>query len=248
MGLLHSEAVILQTFPLSELDRIVVIYTRSYGKLRGVASGAKRLQGRFSGRTEPFHWVQVHAHEKESRELVKIDKIELVQAFGCGLSDYRSFLRLSVVAELLLKTVPEREPNEPLFRLLLLVLPEIRNVIHADLAQLYFEIWHLKLAGLFPTVCSCSDCGKDLRVFPRIFYSLLSCGFCCPDCKRGSARLLSSEGYRLLRAISQKALKEILAVHSNWVAVGELSQLIEELLESNFERHLDSLRLIHDQS
>jgi Zn finger protein HypA/HybF involved in hydrogenase expression len=59
---------------------------------------------------------------------------------------------------------------------------------------------------------------------------------------------LSLEGYRLLRAISQKALKEILAVHSNWVAVGELSQLIEELLESNFERHLDSLRLIHDQS
>ncbi len=248
MGLIHSEGVILQTFPLSEVDRIVVVYTRNYGKLRGVASGARRLRNRFSGRTEPFHWVEIQAFEKENRELVKIDKIELIQALGRGLPDYGCFLRLSALAELLLKTVPDREPNEPLFRLLLLVLPEIRNTARSVLAQLYFEVWHLKLAGLFPRASSCSHCGENLQLSSRTFYSPTSREFFCSMCKKNSDLLLSSEGCRLLRLILHKAPGDLFAVPSDQAATAELSQIIEELLQLNFDRQLNCLRLIRDSS
>jgi len=65
------DAVVLQTYPLSETDRIVIAYTRKYGKLRGVAHGAKRIRSSFSGRLEPFYWIELCGHEKENQELIK---------------------------------------------------------------------------------------------------------------------------------------------------------------------------------
>src|SRR5262249_4965831 len=91
MGLLQGEAVVLQTYPLSETDRIVVLYSRGYGKLRGVARGARRIKSSFSGRLEPFHWIEFSGYEKENAELVRIDKAELIRPFALRLPTYRSF-------------------------------------------------------------------------------------------------------------------------------------------------------------
>ena len=91
MGLLRGDAVVLQTYPLSETDRIVVAYTRKYGKLRGVARGARRMRSPFSGRLEPFHWIEFCGYEKENQELIKIDKVDLIRAFSFQLPDYRCF-------------------------------------------------------------------------------------------------------------------------------------------------------------
>jgi DNA repair protein RecO (recombination protein O) len=250
MGLLRSDAVVLQTYPLSETDRIVIAYTRKYGKLRGVARGARRIRSPFSGRLEPFHWIEFCGHEKENQELIKIDKAELISAFSLGLQNYRCFLQFNVLAELLLKTVPEREPNEPLFRLLLLVLPEMRNPHRSDLAQLYFEIWHLRLAGLFPACRSCCRCDLSLLLAPQVSYSSLFHGFCCSRCKQGSCYLLSSESYRLLYMMLRKPLEEIFSSEVGAWQSGqdELSRAIEALLQENFERSLDCLQLVHSES
>jgi DNA repair protein RecO (recombination protein O) len=247
MGRLESDAVVLRTFPLSETDRIVVVYTRKYGRVRGVARGARRTRSRFSGRLELFHWVEFHGYERETQELVKIDKVELIESFSSKLTNYRCFLQLSVLAELLMKTVPDREPNEPLFRLLLIVLPEFRQESRGDLAQLYFEIWHLRLAGLFPEVGSCCQCGSSLRIELQQFYSSAFQGFCCSKCKGDSSLLVSPMAYQLLWETLKKPIKSILInqVSSELEAVQELSRMVELLLERNFERKLDCLEFVH---
>jgi len=247
MGHLESDAVVLRTFPLSETDRIVVVYTRKYGRIRGVARGAKRARSHFSGRLEPFHWVEFHGYERETQELVRFDKVELIESFSSKLVNYRCFLQLNVLAELLMKTVPDREPNEPLFRLLLIVLPEFRNENRGRLAQLYFEIWHLKLAGLFPEIGSCCQCGASFPTEARAFYSLTFQGFSCSECKDGSSLLVSPEAYQLLWATLKKPVKSILIdeVLAGSDPVQELSDIVELLLERNFERKLDCLELVH---
>ncbi len=250
MGLLRGDAVVLQTYPLSETDRIVVAYTRKYGKLRGVARGARRMRSPFLGRLEPFHWIEFCGYEKENQELIKIDKADLIRAFGFQLPDYRCFLQLNVLAELLLKTIPEREPNEPLFRLLLLVLEEIRNPNRSDLAQLYFEIWHLKLAGLFPASSSCVQCGLSLEGVAQVFYVSPFHGFFCSSCKHGSSHSLSSGSYRLLCTILRKPLGQITSSELclEKPSLDGLSGMIEVLLQTNFERSLNCLQLAHSES
>jgi len=145
-----------------------------------------------------------------------------------------------------MKTVPDREPNELLFKLLLIVLPEFRNENRGALAQLYFEIWHLKLAGLFPEIGSCCQCGASLRTDAQAHYSIMIQGFSCSECKEGSSLLVSPGAYQLLWATLKKPIKSILIgeVLSGSDPVQELSKVVELLLERNFERKLDCLELV----
>jgi hypothetical protein len=45
----NAEAVVLRQYTLGEADRIVVFFTREFGKLRAVARGARKLKSRFGG-------------------------------------------------------------------------------------------------------------------------------------------------------------------------------------------------------
>ncbi|MCP4714472.1 MAG: DNA repair protein RecO, partial [Deltaproteobacteria bacterium] len=54
MAQVASHAIVLQTIDYAEYDRIVSLYTKDYGRIRGIAKGAKRSQKRFGGTLEPF--------------------------------------------------------------------------------------------------------------------------------------------------------------------------------------------------
>jgi DNA repair protein RecO (recombination protein O) len=206
LGLLNSEGVVLRTYPLGNSDKIVVVYTRGQGKLRGVAKGARRIKNRFAGRLEPFNWIEMVCFEKENRDLVSIDKIELLKSFGSQVRDYRCFLQLNYLAELLFETTPEREPNDSLFRLLLLVLNEMHNPLRSDLAQLYFQVWHMKISGLFPPTKCCCHCAVTLQNGEPVFFSARAEGFYCSACKVNSYATVGYKSYRLLQKIQRKSV------------------------------------------
>ena len=48
------EAVVLRTWPIHEADQIVSLFTRDYGKIKGVAKAAARSRRRFGGALEPM--------------------------------------------------------------------------------------------------------------------------------------------------------------------------------------------------
>ena len=49
-----TEAIVLRCLDYGESDRIVTFYTRDYGKLRGIAKGARRSRKRFANALELF--------------------------------------------------------------------------------------------------------------------------------------------------------------------------------------------------
>jgi len=56
----QSEALILRTYPFHEADLLVTFFTRTEGKIRGVAKAAKRSKRRFGGALEPLTHVTAH--------------------------------------------------------------------------------------------------------------------------------------------------------------------------------------------
>ena len=76
MPVYTSEALILRTYKLGEVDRIVVFLTRDRGKKRGVAKGARRARSRFIGALEPMTRAGVAYYEREQRDLVRINYVE----------------------------------------------------------------------------------------------------------------------------------------------------------------------------
>src|SRR5687767_5028019 len=80
MPLYTADALVLRTYKLGEVDRIVVFLTRDRGKKRGVAKGARRPRSRFAGALEPLTEVRVAYFESERRELVGLNYAETVRS------------------------------------------------------------------------------------------------------------------------------------------------------------------------
>ena len=246
-GLCSSEAVVLRTYPLRESDLIAVVYTRQYGRLSGVARGARRSKSHFCGKLEPLSWAELIFFSRRSSDLVTIDSADLIDSFSQRTQDYRCLLQLSFLAELLADTTPEREPSDALFRLTLLVLPHLTQPATADLAQLYFEVWYLKLAGLYPAHRHCHQCQASLGEKDAVFVGAGRQLFACVRCQTGS-RSVSLDALALLDAIGRSHLASLFRRGFSGEVVIELRSISEFLLQQSFERSFRSLKLICQQA
>ena len=150
MPLRDSEAIVLRTYPLAEADRLVSFLTRDFGRLRGVAQGARRPKSRYGASLEPLTHLRVWFYEKETRDLVRVGQVEIIESFLDIQQDYRAGLAASLAAEITEAVIPEREPQDPPFRLLLHVARGLRQPATRPIAFAYFLVWTLRLGGWLP--------------------------------------------------------------------------------------------------
>ena len=247
MGALHGEAIILRTYPLKETDRLIVLFSQEYGKIRGVVNGARRIKSRFSGRLEPLSWIEFSGFERRNQELVSIDSIEVIKGFGLILEDYYTFVRSAYLLEIILKTMPDREANQNLFRLLLHVLPAFVKTATSEAALLYFQVWYLKFGGFLPDLYKCSKCGNRLPGNGRVYCEDKIQGLMCGGCKVGIGREISVKNMELLKSFIKSSLVEILKDNKIAKNVNQLSTMVEEMIETSFERKFDTLSVIKQE-
>ena len=162
MPLHESDSIILKTYPLAEADRIVVFFSRDYGKLRGVANGVRRLTSRFGASLEPMAETRVTFFQKESQELVRIRSTELIDSPMKLLADYDRALVASHLADLIDRFLPDHDAQDAVFRLFSLARHSLIQGLPLELVRCYFEVWMLRLAGVLPDLFVCSACRRQL--------------------------------------------------------------------------------------
>jgi DNA repair protein RecO (recombination protein O) len=148
MPLHTADALILRTYKLGESDRIVVFLTRDRGKKRGVAKNARQSRRRFGGALEPLTCGRVGYVERERRELVRLDYVELVRSpLSAANPDALGYA--SYFAELIDEWAQEADPNEPLFRLGASMVDAMAIGVPIEPLARYFEYWLLRLQGVY---------------------------------------------------------------------------------------------------
>ncbi len=161
MSLYESESIVLKSYNLAEADRIVVFLTREHGIIRGVAKGAKRLKSKFGSTLEPFSTVQLNYFQKDDRELVSIQQVELIRSYFREASEPDFLDTFAYMADLLITFAPPHDPNEKLYRMMQACLAaapleagRLRSI------RLYFELWLLRLGGYLPDWTKCNLCRR----------------------------------------------------------------------------------------
>jgi DNA repair protein RecO (recombination protein O) len=146
-----SESFVLRTYPLREADLIVSFFTRDQGKLRGVAKRARRPKSNFGSGLERLSHVRMFYFQRENRELVDLDRCELLHSQFALAASYASTVALDYLAEVSEQLLPLAEPNEKFFRLLLAVLDYLRRP-GSEIwpAVTYFSLWAVRLSGFLP--------------------------------------------------------------------------------------------------
>ena len=160
---LSAEALLLDVFDLHERDRIISFLTARWGKKRGVARGARAKYSRFAGQLQPLAKISVSWFEKEGRDLVRISEVELVRPASALQGDLEGILLGSYLAEHMMEFVQENEESETSFRLLDTTLEALLAGCDRGLAARYFEVWVLRLSGIFPPPRECPLCGRPIE-------------------------------------------------------------------------------------
>jgi DNA repair protein RecO (recombination protein O) len=149
MNVHQTEAFALKTYPFEESHRIVVFLSREFGRLRGIAHGAKKNRSRFGSSLELLTHSRVVFYRKENQELAVIQSCEILHAYPSYRLSWELNLHFNYFAELLLEFSREQQEAERLCRLTLAVLEASSSVPIVSLAR-YFELWILKLEGVLP--------------------------------------------------------------------------------------------------
>ena len=200
MGLVETQAIVLQTYKLADADKIVLCMTEKSGLVRGVARGARRLKSKFGASLEPFTLIQLTFFEKETRELVTIKGAEIVKSYFQASGSPEAFEGLVYILELVKEFAPPHHADERLFKMLRACVDFLAGEpARVGAASTYTELWTLRLTGFLPEFKTCGGCGTPLdESFKGQRYISHEGVLWCQDCRRGGAQPLGAEAYRLL--------------------------------------------------
>ena len=200
-----SESFVLRTYPFQEADLIVSFFTRDHGKLRGVAKRARRPKSAFGAGLERLSHVRMAYFRRENADLASLSSCEVIESGFSQHSDYGRSLALDYMTEVSEQLLPQQEPNEKFFRLLL----SMRESLTAG-GELwpvidYFSLWAVRLTGVLPELRVSDETGEIVgEMFAKPISGLSP--------RVWNKSTLSSLRRSLIRAIEQHVERKLLTV------------------------------------
>jgi DNA repair protein RecO (recombination protein O) len=236
-----GEAIVLRTWPFHEADLLVSLFTREFGKVKGVARHAMRSRRRFGGALEPMTHVRATWAERPKQELVRLDAFEIVTSPMSRQVDLARLAGLELVAEVL-DELPEGAVEAAVFRLAVAVLEELQ-VGRVWMPVTYFCLWMTRLMGWMPELGRCVVCGEDLRG-KTVWYSAGADGVTCADDRRSGSVALSAEMVGEALRMFRGTVKDLAAEAWPKARGAELRRFAIETLERHLEKRLASARAL----
>jgi DNA repair protein RecO (recombination protein O) len=246
MPLRETEAIVLRTYRLGEADKIASLFTRHLGRLRAVARGALRPKSRYGGTLEPLSYVRIQIFERENRDLLHLNSVELMESFFSMQADYRVQLAAQYLAEVGERLLPEREVNERAFRLLLAVLRALKTSGEVNRPLLYFDYWMVRLGGFLPKFEACASCGRAFGDEGG-YYARGSESLLCRNCKHPGSQRVSTAILAMVKTACHVPLEKWLAQEKAPAGCREARHFFEEVIESHTEKKLVTLKMMEEE-
>lgn len=236
MSLYRDHGVVLRSWKLGEADRILSILLRDNGKVRAVAKGVRKTNSRFGSRLEPTAYLSLQLYAGRG-DLDTITQVETVDRFASLRTDLDQWARACAMLEAVDQSTADREPNEPMFDMLVRGLGTLQGRPGPLVVPAFF-LKLLSLEGLEPMIDQCVMCGSD---GPLTALSVPDSGALCEGCRKGPR--LGPETLEVFAEILGGQLGMALNRPPSEVTV-EVDQMATRLLEHHLDRRLRSLNVL----
>jgi DNA repair protein RecO (recombination protein O) len=239
----QAEAVVLRTWPVHEADQIVSLLTRDAGKIRGVAKSAARSRRRFGGALEPMTYVRANYVVRPRQDLVRLDSFEIIRSPLSDPIDYARVAALSFYSEVLEEMLPENDPQDAIFRLLISVLAQTR-IDSVWMPVTYFALWMTRLMGWMPDLGVCTLCRRRFREAEPAWWIGRNDGLFCEE-HRGLGSVPLSPGSLALAGRMLRTPVSTFAAEA-WPRqrAADLRRFATQALERHLENKLSSVRAL----
>jgi len=200
-----SDAIVIKTVDFSESSLILTLYTRNFGKIHGIAKGARRLKNPFESALDLLSQISVSFIRKNSDVLDLLTEAKLRSRFRPTMKNWRGLNAGYYLAELLDLTTADGDPDLELFDLASATLDAYQTGERTDDCRDRFEWGLLGILGQRPSVRECVSCGEPIRLEERaeangrVSFGFLDGGAICSACR-------SKQGFQQVAALSAEAL------------------------------------------
>ncbi len=248
-----TEAIPLRRTDYGEADRILTLFTPTYGKVRAIAKGARRTTSRLAGHLEPFTRTQLLL--ATGRDLDLVTQAE-ARARLDALRDGVWYATAAWYAsELVERFLEDRDPHPRLyadFAHILRLLDELaaREVAgeavraRSVLALRHFELRLLDELGYRPALHLCAGCDTPLRP-AEAGYSAELGGALCPNCARYAQRRLSLAALKVLRLLQTTEWEAVPGLRMDVALDRELEGALHSSLTYHLDRELKAAPFLH---
>ncbi len=238
MAPVSSRGVVLRTYRLGETSKVVVCYTRDYGKVRLVAKGARKGGSRFGAALEPMMVSGVVFYLKEGRDLHLLSSADIEHDEAALRRDPVRMAYASALVELVDRLVPDGEPVRGLEEALEAGLRAAADAPEEDLDAL---LWRFAMAlarrlGYEPQTGSCVVCGGPPGVGPG--FSPLLGGAVCPECLRNGRAEGAAGGDVAALALDLARGERVHSIGLEAPLRDDVTDVLLSFLESHTDRRL----------
>jgi DNA repair protein RecO (recombination protein O) len=235
-----SAAIVLRHRKLGEADKILTLFTPSFGKLDAVAKGVRRPTSKLAGHVEPLTYSTFLL--AQGRELEIVTQAETLEPLTPLREDLERVGPGLYAAELVERFTPERQESHPLFSLLLETLRRLATRDDLDLVLRYFEMQLLHELGYRPQLDRCVSCEATLEPTTNS-WSAATGGVLCPACAEHEpmARALSVGALKVLRLLQRSGFADAARVRMRPALARELERHLREYIRYVLERDVRSI-------
>jgi DNA repair protein RecO (recombination protein O) len=235
MSIHRTQGIVLRTRKIRESSRIVVFFTRDYGKISAVAKGSLRPKSKFGSSLELFTRSSLIFYRKENRDLHTLSHSDILSAHKDLKKDVVKLAYASVAVEMVERLVPGEDPNKPLYQLLDSVLKQIelaeRQQLEVVLTAYVLKMLHL--VGYGPELTGCVRCSKAIG--DKAWFGLVSGGVLCRQCHGQdlNAVEISQEALELMRKYEGEPMEELRQAYTADAVTREISDILGSFVRTH---------------
>lgn len=244
MAIQKTEAFVIKTQAFRSSSLIITFFSKSFGKLKGIAKGVRKERETRGALFELFTHVEIVFYEKLRSELHLVSEASIID------SGYPLHTRLDTISyasyfsELIDHVCEVHDPHLEIYELLDFAFRFLPSVPAEKLARI-FEVKLVREIGWLPHLDSCLEC-QD-QAFEKGYFSISQGAIYCPRCavKHPEAKVLSGNLLAILRFYTHHSLDESLKHPvSNHVAA-ELGVLVGQFIGYRVGMPLKSRRFLN---
>ena len=181
-----TNAINLKSYNLSETDKIVVMYSKEKGIIKGVAKGVKKTTSKLGGRMDML--IANKLLMRKGKNLNTICQAEALNTFKNSRKDIDKLFYSIYCSEIVNCFGVENDPNsEEIYNLLYKTLEAIsisENKVELLISVIKFQLKITHIAGYSLELESCVCCGGKLDK-ENIRFSAQNGGTVCEECAKG---------------------------------------------------------------
>jgi len=239
----QTPAFVLRTRPYSESDVIAVFLTADYGKLAGIARGARRSRNRFAGPAlEPFHQLHLRFARRPHSDLAFLHESRVVHSHHHISDRLEAFAWASYLCELTDVMTPDRDPCPDLYSLFAASMAALAATARPEPIAHHYILGLLDHAGWAPDFSSCGICHCQVTPASRPILDSRGSGIVCAahEAERLGADPGDASYQPSRRIIPEELLNYVAAARATPPedAPAELEALASALLERLIDLHL----------